>query len=84
MTIAASTKKVSSASAYTGPDPILIDLGKQSRKKTRRLRKGRGGLMRDVGECIDELRQEGKINGEAQPVIVVVRQKRRRSSALRW
>ena len=65
-------------------EPILIDLGKQSRKKTRRLRKGKGGLMRDVGECIEELRHEGKISGEAQPVIVVVRQKRRRSQLLRW
>ena len=77
-------KKDSPASSGASPDPILIDLGKQSRKRTRRLRKGRGRLMRDVQECIDELRQEGKISGEAQPVIVVVRQKRRKPSLLKW
>ncbi|MGE3805637.1 MAG: hypothetical protein AB7K24_13255 [Gemmataceae bacterium] len=55
--------------------PILIDLGKKSRKKIKRLRRGEGDLMDDVNHAIQELRNANKIGASAQPVVVIVREK---------
>lgn len=62
--------------------PIVIDLGKRRRKQIKRLREGRGKLMDDVGGVIDELRAAGAIGTSAQPVVIVVREKRK--SPLAW
>jgi hypothetical protein len=53
-------------------EAIIVDLGKKSRKSISDLRKGRGPLMDDVEDCIDELREHGTISAATQPVIVVV------------
>ncbi|MGL6096888.1 MAG: hypothetical protein ACRC7O_13960 [Fimbriiglobus sp.] len=58
-----------------GPAPILIDLGKQSAKKVRRLKRGQGPLMDDVTAAVQELKGAGKVNANAQIVVVVVRPK---------
>lgn len=58
--------------------PILIDLGRKKRKAVKKLRKGRGKLMDDIGEVIAELKSEGAVAEGAQVVVVVVREKRRR------
>lgn len=55
--------------------PIILDLGKKSRKQIRRLRKGRGKLMDRVASVIDELKADGSIKDSAQPVIIVIRQR---------
>lgn len=60
--------------------PVVIDLGKKSRKQVRRLRKGKGRLMDKVSEVVAELRADGSIAASAQPVIVVVRQRRKKSA----
>lgn len=57
--------------------PILIDLGKKKRKAVKKLRKGRGRLMDDIGEVVAGLKSEGTIADTAQVVVVVVREKRR-------
>ncbi len=59
----------------TGPAPILIDLGKHSAKKVRRLKRGQGPLMDDVTAAVQELKGAGKVNANAQVVVVVVRPK---------
>lgn len=59
-------------------EPIIVDLGKHKRKRVRRLRKGRGRLAGRVMDALDDLYAEGAVEGEAQPVVVIVRQKRRR------
>jgi hypothetical protein len=59
--------------------PIILDLGKKSRKQVRRLRKGRGKLMDRVASVIDDLKKDGSIASGAQPVIIVIRQKPRRT-----
>lgn len=61
---------------------VVVDIGKQSRRKIRRLRKGQGSLMEDVAEIVDGLSAEGKIAANAQPVVIVVREKRRNRK--RW
>jgi len=61
-------------------DPIIIDLGKQKKKRIKKLRKGYGRLADDVADAIDELKASGVVEGNAQPVIVVVRQKKKKNA----
>ncbi len=63
---------------------ILLDLGSKSRKNVRRLRKGRGKLMRRVTETVEDLQAEGEIAEDAQIVVVVVKQKPRKNNWMRW
>ena len=53
-------------------ETIIVDLGRKSRKDVRDLRKGRGPLMEDVEDCIDELRESGDISESTQPVVIIV------------
>jgi len=55
--------------------PMFIDLGKKSAKAVRRLRKGRGRLLEDVRETLQELQASGRVAENAQPVIVIIRVK---------
>jgi hypothetical protein len=61
------------------PTPIVIDLGKQRRKAVKQLRRGAGALMEEIDAAMDKLRASGAVAAGAQPVVVVVRQKKRRS-----
>jgi uncharacterized protein DUF6200 len=58
--------------------PVVLDLGKRRRKQIRQLRRGSGKLLDDVNSAVEELRTAGTLSADAQPVIVVVRQRRRR------
>ena len=60
---------------HAGKSPIIIDLGGRSRKQINKLRKGKGDLLDEVHECLDELAENGKITKTAQPIIVVVTDK---------
>jgi hypothetical protein len=71
------------ARATEGSSPVIVDLGKQPRRRIKRLLRGEGKLMGDIRDCIAELRRGDKIASTAEPVIVVVRQKRAKGSA-RW
>jgi hypothetical protein len=71
-----------STTATRGPAPIVLDFGKHRRKAIKRLRRGEGRLMDDVNSALEELRVAGALSENAQPVIVVVRQRRRRSNKL--
>ena len=59
----------------TAPDALVVDLGKQSKKKVQRLFAGEGALYTDVKTLMNELRSTGKLPANAVPVVVVVRQK---------
>ncbi|WP_437745838.1 hypothetical protein WME73_13220 [Sorangium sp. So ce302] len=62
--------------------PTIIDLGKKSRKRVKKLRKGRpGGLMSKVQEVIEQLRQAGSVPAAAHTVVVIVRERSRRGRA---
>lgn len=57
--------------------PVIIDLGKHRKKRIKALRKGRQGkLMDEVMTALESLRAAGTVKADAQPVIVVVRQRR--------
>lgn len=75
-----SDEKAQEAPASAKKDLLVIDIGKkQRRKRIRQLRKGRGRLLERINEVMDDLREEGAIDGNATPVVIVVREKRRRS-----
>lgn len=71
-------------SAPEGKDTVIVDLGKHRRKRIRRLRKGRGRLFDDVQDTIEDLKSDGSIDADAQTVVVIVRQKSRRSRLNRF
>jgi Family of unknown function (DUF6200) len=57
------------------PELVIVDLGKRQRpKQVRRLRKGRGKLVRRIDAIVDELIQAGTVKANAQPVVIVVRE----------
>ena len=58
-------------------DPVIVKLGRQERSRIKKLLRGQGSLMGDVQTAIDQLKTAGTISADAQPVIVVVREKSR-------
>ena len=70
------------SATYATEAPVIIDLGKHGRKSVKALRRGQGKLMADVSRCIQDLQAAGTVSANAQPVIIIVRQRRR--SAVAW
>ena len=66
----------------TGNSPIVVDIGKKRRKLIKQLRKGKGKLVEEITGVIDELKSAGSISAGAQPIVVVVQQKRRTPSLM--
>ena len=63
--------------------PVIIDLGKHSKKQIKELRKGKPGkLLTKIAETIDSLRAQSALAADTQPIIVLVREKRRSSGLL--
>jgi hypothetical protein len=62
--------------------PIFIDLGKKKKKAVKQLRNGKGKLVDQIQSTLADLRNAGTISMTAQPVIVVVREKRRNKGVL--
>jgi hypothetical protein len=64
--------------------PIIIDLGKEKRKRIKDLKRGRGKLMAEVAGVINEARMN--LGSEADgkefiPVILIYRRKRKRKGS---
>jgi len=69
----------SSPSGTASPSPIVADLGRRGRKAIKKLRKGQGPLLEDAQKVIEQLRADRAIVDGAQPVIVIVKERRCRS-----
>ena len=54
---------------------VIVDLGRQSKKRVKKLRKGAGRLMTDVEAAIEDLRERGVVAADAQTVVVIVRER---------
>ena len=66
-------------------EPIIIDLGKQKKKRLKKLKKGRGRLWYEVLDVLDEVDvQLGEQVGERVlvPVILIYERKRSRKSRM--
>ena len=74
-TVTAEEKKSDPSKSAKQP-LVVIDLGKrQSPQQIKRLRKGRGRLMERIDDIVDELVQNGTVKADAQPVVIVVRER---------
>jgi hypothetical protein len=62
--------------------PVFIDLGKKKKKAVKQLRNGKGKLVEQIQGTLADLKAAGTISMAAQPVIVVVREKRRKKGVL--
>ena len=58
--------------------PMVVDLGQKKRRDVKRLRKGRGRLMKRLNETLEGLREDGTIAESSQPIVVLVRERPRR------
>jgi hypothetical protein len=59
---------------HTQNGPIIVKLGRQSRKRIKSLSEGHGKLFDEVMATVEELRKNGQISDSAQPLIFVVKQ----------
>ena len=83
--MAGAAKEFGTATVARGsatPDPLIVDLGKHKRKQIKQLRQGRGKLLDEIKSSIEELRTTGNIAAAAQPIVIVVREKRRKMAGL--
>ncbi|MDQ5910760.1 MAG: hypothetical protein QG599_2857 [Pseudomonadota bacterium] len=63
------------AVSASASDYLILDLGKQKKKKIKKMRKGQGALMGEVQEALTNLRTNGALEANARPVVVIVREK---------
>ena len=64
--------------------PIFVDLGKKKNKAIKKWRKGRGPLMDVIEETVEELKSSGTQCDNVQPVIFVVREKKKKAKFMNW
>ena len=82
-TTPANATKAAAPAAAAAPEmrePIIIDMGKKKRRQVRKLRKGRDcSLMERIRDAIEEGIAAKAIPANAQPVIVVVKEKKKKN-----
>ncbi len=57
--------------------PLIVDLGKRKKKDIKQLLNGTGTLIDEIRDCIGELIVAGSCSADAQPIVVIVRPKRK-------
>ncbi len=65
----------------TGVAPIIIDLGKEKKKRIRDLKRGRGRLMAEVAAVLNDARATLGDNADGKqivPVILIYKKKRKK------
>jgi hypothetical protein len=71
--MASTDTTLNSENTATG-SPIIVKLGRQSKKRIKGLSEGRGKLFAEVMHTIEELQKSGQVSGSVQPLIFVVKQ----------
>jgi hypothetical protein len=66
---------VATKSEKAQPAPVIISLGRKSKKSIKAMGEGHGSLLDEVTATISDLKSNGTILANAQPIIVVVKQK---------
>lgn len=56
--------------------PIVIGGGRRSSEDIEQLMSGEGALLQDILEAVRELQDTGEIKAGAQPVVVVVKERK--------
>jgi hypothetical protein len=81
-TSSATAEPIRTADTPERSAPVVLDLGKQRRKQIKQLRRGEGRLLDDINGAIEELRTVGTLGASAQPVVIIVREKRRKTKSM--
>ena len=63
---------------------LIVDMGKRKKKDIKRLRRGRGKLMDRISNTMGQLKEEGEIPEGSPVVVVLVREKRKKSGWTMW
>ncbi len=61
--------------------PVIVDMGKTSAKRVKRLKKGKGPLMDEVVDVLDEVAEAlgDELNGKTMvPIVIVYKQKKKK------
>jgi hypothetical protein len=53
-------------------DPIVMDVGKKRRRSIKRLKRGRGGLMGEIEQVVEDVRAEMGDAAEGREIIPVI------------
>jgi hypothetical protein len=64
------------------PTPVIIDLGSRKKKAIKRLKRGRGKLMGEVGLALEQVRAgwtDGDQNQNSTPVVILYKQKKKKN-----
>lgn len=67
------------------PAPVIVDLGSKKKKAINRLKDGRGPLMNEVEQAIEQVRSsldDQDKNKQIIPVLVIYKKKRKRGSSM--
>ena len=59
---------------------LVLDFGKLSKKKIKRLRRGEGATLGRLDDALEKFKANGTLDPSAQIVVAVVKQKRKRKS----
>ncbi|MDC3955563.1 DUF6200 domain-containing protein [Polyangium jinanense] len=80
------TKPAASAgSTASAAEPIVIDMGKKKRKLVKKLRRGKPNRLMDrIQEVLQEARDAKAIPAGAQPVVIVIREKKNTKYGKMW
>ena len=66
-------------------EPIVVKMGKKSRKQVRKLRRGKPGRLMDrLEETLEHLRAQGSLDAATQPVVIVVRERPKKRKGRRF
>ena len=57
---------------------IIIEVGSSSKDDLKDLEYGEGKLFKKIARAVEDLKDSGEVDPEAQPVIIVVEQKKER------
>lgn len=68
-------KTRTSAEPVEGVTPIIVDAGRRSRKAIRRLKEGRGSLMKEVADILEDVRPPGDVGKEIVAIVIIYKQK---------
>jgi len=66
--------------------PVIIGMGKTKKKHIKRLKKGKGRLMDEVVDVLDEVAEElgDELDGKVLvPIVIVYKEKKKKGSRLR-
>lgn len=70
------SEMTTTSNGTSGEQLLVVDIGKkQSKRRIRQLRKGRGRLFDKINDTVAGLKTEGAIKDNVQPLVIVVRRK---------